>query len=223
MHSIGIKEFKDYLRKDLESRPIKEPLAEIIRSGHSTAGKRHEEVFTRYFLCPSIKKFFYESVREGLNIRDDAISNGLGTEGYRNCAGFGFTPASKRKQLFTKEEIIKAQPPKTWMQAENKALPPFQACPDFAIRNPLPLSIVGEVKYFKSGPPERAVRELYQAARQVVFYLAAFHGDYRSALIVVADASPDHAFSKGLQLLKPGLRDRFGADTDIHLVTINLV
>ncbi|MBI2234148.1 MAG: hypothetical protein HYU57_03975 [Micavibrio aeruginosavorus] len=32
-------------------------------------------------------------------------------EGFQNCEGFGFTPAPKRKHLFTKGDIVKADPP----------------------------------------------------------------------------------------------------------------
>ena len=42
----------------------------------------------------------------------------------------------------------------------DKKLPNFQACPDFSISKPLPFSLVGEVKYFRSGSSEYAVKEL---------------------------------------------------------------
>lgn len=87
---------------------------------------------------------------------------------------------------------------------------------------PLAFSVVGEVKYFASESAESAVRELYDAARQAVFYLSALHNLYESAMIVVADASPKHSFFKGLELSKPELLERFGDETDIHLVVIGL-
>jgi hypothetical protein len=106
---------------------------------------------------------------------------------------------------------------------ENKQLPRYQACPDFAIKHLLCLSIVGEVKYFRSEWPEIAVRELYYASRQAVFYLGALHGEYDLALIVVADASRDHSFLQGLRLIKPELLERFGSGTNIHLLPLRLV
>jgi hypothetical protein len=68
----------------------------------------------------------------------------------------------------------------------------------------------------------RDMGELYQASRQALFYQAAFHGVYDSALIVFADASPGHFFFEGLGLIKPELLERFGPKTDVHLLPIRL-
>ena len=217
-----LENLKNYIREELERSAIRESLELIITDRSSKAGTRHEEVFTREFLCPTIGRFFYEHVRSELNLSDAEIENGLGTEGFVNCPGFGFTPGHKNNHLFTKLDIMKARPPDTWFGKNENALSTFQACPDFAIRSPLPFSIVGETKYFKSGSPEAAVTELYNTARQAVFYLGAFPKCYDGAMMVVADASPDHAFHKGLKLLKPELLQRFGSETNVHLVTIEI-
>jgi hypothetical protein len=66
------------------------------------------------------------------------------------------------------------------------------------------------------------MKELYDVARQAVFYLGAFAGSYESAMIVVADGSPGHAFHKGLELVKPELLERFGSTTNVHLVTVTM-
>ncbi len=212
----------NYLIRQLCENPVIGQLEKIISERSSKAGKRREEVFTREFLCLYIRKYFYEHVRSELNLSDEEISKGLGTEGYENCKGFGFSPARKRKHLFTKSDIIKSSPPDAWFAKNESRLSPFRPCPDFAISKPLPFSVVGEVKYFKSGSPKKAVKELYDASRQAVFYLGAFHGHYDSAMIVVADASPKHSFLKGLQLVEPGLLERFGAETNIYLLTAGL-
>ena len=103
------------------------------------------------------------------------------------------SPARKQRHLFTKSDIVKAVVPINWMNTEKRM---NQACPDFAIRQPLPISIVGEVKFFRSGTPKSAVKELYDVARQAMFYLGAFAGEYDSALIVIADASSGHVLAK---------------------------
>jgi hypothetical protein len=213
---------KDFLRDKLQGIPVIQRLERLIQEGTSTAGTRHEEVFTREFLCPAIRIYFYEHVRSEIKMSDEDIKRGLGTEGFKNCPGFGFTPARKKKHLFTKTDIIESKPPVTWFIDSCKPLRDFQACPDFAISTPLPISIVGEVKYFKSGSRNSAVKELYNASRQATFYLGAFHGKYDSAMVVIADASPDYAFHEGLQLVKPELLQRLGDETDIHIVTIKL-
>ena len=82
--------------------------------------------------------------------------------------------------------------------------------------------MVGEVKYFTKGSPTLAVKELYNAARQAIFYLGAFQDRYDAAMLVVADASPEHTFIQGLELVKPELLDRFGAESNIYLLSLGL-
>ena len=84
------------------------------------------------------------------------------------------------------------------------------------------MSIVGEVKFFRSGTPETAVKELYNAARQAVFYLGAFRGEYKQAVVVVADASEGHVFVEGVCRMNPGILERFGEETSIFLSMIRL-
>jgi hypothetical protein len=212
----------DFLRENLQGFPIIQELELMIQEGTSKAGKRYEEVFTREFLCKFIRIYFYEHMRSELKMLDEDIKSGLGTEGYKNCQGFGFTPAREKKHLLDKKDILKSEPPSSWFIDNPKSLRDFQACPDFAISEPLPISIVGEVKYFKSGLPDTAIKELYTATRQAIFYLGAFNGKYDSAMIVVADASPKHVFHEALQALKPQLLKRFGEETGIYLLTIKL-
>ncbi len=78
------------------------------------------------------------------------------------------------------------------------------------------------MKYFESGSTDHAIGELYNASRQALFYLGRFHKVFDSAMIVVADASPHHAFFEGLKLLKRDLLNRFGPDTNIYLLAIKL-
>lgn len=217
-----LEHFKKYLQSCLHGIPIRSKVDRFIEDGSSSAGKRPEEIFTREFLCPAIASYFYAHVRAKLNLSDEQIRRGLGTEGYENCRGFGFSPARKKKHLFAKSDIIQNKPPAAWLVATKKELAPFQACPDFAISSPLPFSTIGETKYFRRGSVAAAIKELYDAARQAVFYLGAFAGDFQSATIVVADASPDHTFHASLDALKPRLLDRFGIETNIHLVTIQI-
>lgn len=222
MMNINSSNLCDFLIDDLESQSILGPLEEFIENKTSSAGTSREEVFTREFLCPSIVRYFYKVVRPDLDLSDEEIRSGLGTEGFQNCPGFGFTPARLRKQLFTKSDIIKAKPPESWFKAGEKKLSAFRPCPDFAIDHPLPVSVVGEVKYFIKGSPKVAVKELYDAARQAIFYLGAFQDRYDAAMLVVADASPDQSFIKGLELVRPELLERFGPESNVYLVPVGL-
>jgi hypothetical protein len=211
-----------FLETTLSARSVLYELGRRIRSRGSLAGSRHEEVFTREFLCPAIAKYFYEEIRAALDLKDHEIQSGLGTEGFQNCCGFGFTPARKSPHLFTKSDIIKSTPPPGWVETKSP-LPRYQACPDFAIKKPLPVSVVGEVKYFRTGSKKQVVKELYDGVRQVAFYLGAFRRDYDNGLLVVADASPSHAFVRGISALHPKLIPRFGSDTGIYLLQLRLI
>ena len=222
-NSIDLLErFRTYLEGELQKEGIKAEIEKFREHSTSTAGKSREGIFTKQILWPPIRKFFAEDVRQEYDLSDAQIKSGLGAEGFEHCEGFSFTPASRRCHLFTKSLVIESSPPEAWFAASEKTLATFYACPDFAIRTPLPLSLVGEVKYFISDSPQAAVRELYNAARQAAFYLGAFHDLYQAALIVVADASPNHSFFEGMKLVKSDLLQRFGTETDIHLFAIRL-
>jgi hypothetical protein len=216
---LGMSEF---IKQDLESQSILPKLEHFVKSGTSLAGKRREEVFTREFLCPSLCRYFYSHVREELTLSDDEIERGLGTEGYQNCPGFGFTPSRGRQHIFRKQDVINPNPPSEWVRSSSKPLPAYQPCPDFAIGMPLPVSVVGDVKYYSGDSPTQAITMLYNSARDAVFYLGAFHGDYDSALIVVADGSGTGAFTRGMQTLRSELLERFGINTHVHLLILKL-
>ena len=221
MKEIGVSHLLDYIENSFLNHPVLKQLQKIITDKQSHAGTKPEAVFTREFLCRSLARYFYVDYRSSLDLTDSEIASGLGTEGYTNAEGFGFTPARKERHLFTKADIIKQQIPPSWIAGNAKARR-NQACPDFAIRGPLPISILGEVKFFRSGTPETAVKELYNAARQAVFYLGAFRGEYRQAVVVVADASEGHVFVEGVRQMNPGILERFGEETSIFLSMIRL-
>lgn len=216
---MRVEQLIEHIETKLSRPGILSELADIIASGASTAGKRPEEVFTREFLCPLIADFFYNNYRD-IKLSDKEISDGLGTEGYKKAEGFGFRPARELPHLFTKSEIVKSKVPDSWNKSENPT--GKQACPDFAIRKPLPLSIVGDVKFFKSESPQAAVKTLYDAAREMVFYLGVYGREYDDALIVVADASPSHAFDQGMKLIHRDILSRFGAQSRIYLAVARL-
>ena len=101
-----VENLKVYMRDELQKTAILEPLDRFIQEGSSKAGTRREEVFTREFLCPVIGSFFYVHARSELNMSDEQIKAALGTEGFENCPGFGFTPGHRSNHLFTKSDII---------------------------------------------------------------------------------------------------------------------
>jgi hypothetical protein len=222
MSRIDIARLTHYVAAEIEGRAVIATIESMIDQNLSTAGKRREEVFTREFVCPTLATFFYEEVRPQLHLPDDAIKRGLGAEGFANCRGFGFKPARAEKHVFTKSEVFGDHIPEVWLRGSKGKLPRFQSCPDFAVAPPLPFSALGEVKYFCSGGRARALKELYNGLREVVFYLGVFHGRYDSAILIVGDASKDHAFLETIRALRPGLLSRFGPETGIYLAPIKL-
>lgn len=212
-----------FLERTLPSQSILARIEKIKSTGSSTAGRHSdEEIFTREFLCPTISRYFRNEFTRIPSLTDREITEGLGTEGFQNCPGFGFTPARKQPHLFRKSDIVNAEPPAEWRISSTKPLPKFQACPDFAITTPLPFRALGEVKFFKGGSSDKAIQELYNATRQAVFYLGAFNKEYDSAILVIADASPNHTFKKSLNDLQPSLLSRYSEDTGVYLLVICL-
>jgi hypothetical protein len=221
MSENTIQQLTEFLQTQLQGKPVVPRVEQMVRDHSSPAGTSREGIFTREFLCPAIRDF-YTQVCQSLNLHADEMRKKLQMEGFKTVEGFGSTPASKRMHLFTKDLVIKSEPPESWY-LDGKHLAAYKACPDFAIYHPLlPSSTVGEVKYFESGSPKHAVQVLYDASRQELFYLGTFTRIYQSAIIVVADASRNHAFFQGLKLIRPELLCRFGTETDIHLVPISL-
>lgn len=191
-----INDFLAFVKSDLENQNIPSKLNEIVRKKTSTAGKSPEGVFTREFLCPTIYKYFSTHIRENLSLKDCEIQSGLGTEGPQHTPGFGFTPIRQRKHIFTKSDIVKPNPPQSWFDEPSKEPTNYQACPDFSIRTPLPFSALGEVKYFRKGNIDTAMREFYNDVRQVSFYLGAFRQEYESGILIIADETPDRISEK---------------------------
>lgn len=214
-----INDFLSYIHSELMNKNISKKLDEMIVKKSSSAGSSSkEEIFTREFLCPTISTYFNSNI----SLRPDEIRTGLGTEGYQNAPGFGYTPARKERHFFTKNEFVKTNPPPVWFKDHPKSPARFQACPDFAIRAPLPFSALGEVKYFKKGGGEAAKRELYNGIRQATFYLAAYRKEYDSVLLIIADESEDKAMAKCIENLHPDIKSRFGTETGIFILVINL-
>lgn len=215
-----LKRFMEFLKEEFSKRAILSELENIIKDHISTAGERAEDVFTRDFLCPTIAKFFYQIIKKELKLPDDEIKKGLGAEGIEHLGNFGFRPSRKKPHLFTKNEFFKDNIPDGWLQTNQRKLPLFQACPDFAIRNPLPFRIIGEVKFINSAGNPSLI--FYKTIREAVFYLGVFRSVYDRVLLVFADATPKHDFEQSLSLFRPELLNRFGVNTDIEYVTLLL-
>ena len=190
----------------------------LVESGESKASTP-EEIFTKDFLCPEIAKYF-EGRGEKLGLTASEIQHCLGSEGHGTTPGFGFTPASD-DHFFTKDQFVKKTPPDSWL--ESSRLSKNRAYPDFAIRAPLlPCSLVGEVKLIRSGSKNSALACIHEAARQSLFYLAAFKGEYSAAVALIADASDGSLLHDAVDVINPEILGRFGEKSSVYLCCVNL-
>lgn len=203
-----IKDLSEYLIKTLDGNSIKGDIETASIEGTSSAGGDLEAIFTKDYLCPAMRDYFMVEARSELDSNDDEIDKGLGVEGFTKCDGYSFTPAKKTRHILGKGDMSEPMPPADWLKSGSKTLRDYQPCPDFAFFDPLP-KVVGEVKYFRGGNEDKALKDFYAVVKEVIFYLGAFHGVYEAALIVIADASEDGAMYNMVGRLKSKLLARF--------------
>jgi hypothetical protein len=171
--TITIDSLCDHLRTKLEVPGIVEEIERIRTARTSKAGDSREGILNKEFLCPAIAVFFFEVHRDSLALSDLEIESGLGTEGSDNVPNFAFTPKLDRDYFFEKKDVLGKSPPDGWIDPER--LRNYRSYADFAIRNPLPLSVVGELKFERKAKTRKgALGAIYEITRQCVFYLAAF-------------------------------------------------
>lgn len=216
-----IKDLSNYLIETLDGNPIKFDIEKASVEGTSDAGKDLEGIFTKDYLCPTMRDYFMVKARPMLNKSNAEILAGLGVEGFTKCDGYSFTPAKKTRHILGKGDMSELMPPADWLKSRPDKLRDYQPCPDFAFYDPLP-RVVGEVKYFRGGNEQKALKDFYAVVKEVVFYLGAFHGIYDAALIVIADASEDSAMYNMLDIIKPELLARFGNDSGIYLSIVRI-
>ena len=104
-----------------------------------------------------------------------------------------------------------------------------QSCPDFALQNPFPHSIVFEGKYFRRGSTEVAQNELVSDIYQAFFYRslspigatknrAGWRYDY--SCLLAYDASPSGIFLKSWQDIPRRTRDNFWEGANLYVMVL---
>ena len=211
-----ISNFLRWLKDDSDSWPRHSELVQLQNAGVSTAGRHSlEELFSREVLVPAFRRYFYEPnfmARHSFGAED--VKRGLGVEGFKNCEGFGFTPARKKTHILTKSDIVSPTPPNWWFEPDAKVLG-NRPCPDFAMRAPLPFNAVGEVKYFTGKTEESARTMIYNAIRQAIFYLGAYAGEYSTAIVIIADGSEGGIARDVFGGAHPALLERLGEESRV--------
>ncbi len=104
-----------------------------------------------------------------------------------------------------------------------------QSWPDFSLRDPFPHSILFEGKYFPSGSPEYAQRELVKGIYQAFFYrglprLAATERhpewSYDHACLMAYDASPTGALAAAWAALHAQSRRSFWEGANVYVMIL---
>src|SRR5579862_8078315 len=106
MSENTVQQLTEFLQTQLQGEAVVTRVEQMVRDHSSLAGTSREGVFTREFLCPSIRDF-YTQVCQNLNLHADEMCKNLQMEGFKTVKGFGSTPASKHMHLFTKDLVIK--------------------------------------------------------------------------------------------------------------------
>ncbi len=210
-----------YLRGHLEARGVVRQLQQIQADKSSKAGASLEPIFNKEFVCPAIADFFLEEHRHALGLTDEQIRSGLGAEGSVDMPNHTFTPSLGRDYFFTKGQVLKTKPPAGWFDPEK--LTSYRSYADFAVRRPLPLSLVGELKYeHQAKSREKSIGVIYEVTRQCVFYLGAFGQAYDAAVALIADATEGHLVYNTFEEFPPALRRRYGAENRLFMLILRL-
>lgn len=110
MPPVNLERLKEYLAEQFLQHPVINNLDAMVGADGRFARQNREDVFTKRILCPHIRNFFYNHVREDISLPEEKIALGLGAEGFdggERIQDFCFTPARQTPHLFTKDMVIK--------------------------------------------------------------------------------------------------------------------
>lgn len=218
------------LNSALPSAPeMQEKVTELVEWGSSDARYRHlcspEHAFTRGIALPRV----HEELTETYGLSADDAREALLAEGWANFKSISTgTPARTARHPFDKVMVSDAWSIyEKWMK-KTPRLPLTQSCPDFALRPPAPHKVVFEAKYFSSGSPTKAAKELVTALYQAFFYRAlppvesekARSWDYDYACLFAYDASPDGAFNDAWEALDHDVKEGFWNGANVYVMIL---
>jgi hypothetical protein len=138
------------------------------------------------------------------------------------------TPARKQRHPFKKIMGTRATAiMQQWMSGHSNAL--TQSCPDFATREPFPLKIVFEGKYFEKGGPGRAATELVSSIYQAFFYRGLPYDssrkngpawDYEFACMLAGDLSQEGSLQRAWEAVPNEVKGGFWEGASIYVMIV---
>ena len=226
--------FLEHVHHSLEQQlPSSELLRSHVRDTASSAKRdadkphmrRPEEAFLNGFVIPHL----FTELQVRLSLSPARARAALLSENYRHmstmCSG---TPARKDRHPFDKtlapnSGAVMAH----WRSGKANAL--RQSCPDFALRDPCPYSVVFEGKYFEAGSASRAEADLVSNIYQAFFYraLPKIAGtalrpawNYEFACLLACDASRDGTLKRAWDSLPREVRDGFWKGANVYVMVL---
>ena len=227
-------QFLDGLRLSLERRlpspaKLRAEVREVMYSARDNATRPHmrrpEEAFLNHFVIPQL----FNELQTQLGLEPKRAQTALLSENYRHMQTLSSgSPVRKDRHPFDKSlarnpEDVMSQ----WRNGKTSAL--RQSCPDFALRDPCPHSVVFEGKYFEIGSVARAETELVSSIYQAFFYRALpkvershSHAawNYQFSCLLACDASPEASFKRAWDSLPARVQKGFWEGANVYVMIL---
>jgi hypothetical protein len=203
----------------------------IVAAAKANEQQRHlrlpESAFLNRFVVPVLHKYLQEQTGLTAIQAREALLN----EYHRSMPEVSSrSPIRATRHPFTK--ILGANPETIYRQwkdpKRNYGL--TQSAPDFALQKPFPHSIVFEGKYFSSGKPDFAARQLVTDLYQAFFYRGlpkvnpTKRGhpawDYDYACLLAFDASPNGTLATAWNTLETKVKNSFWEGANIYVMIL---
>jgi len=209
---------------------VKQCVPEIVASAKASTDSRHkafaEAAFLNQYVAPSINSFF---MRE-LGMSGIEAKRALLSESYRSlpdiCSG---SPARSKHHPFQKALGVSPQDVIKQWRGEGKGNALVQSCPDLAIREPAPIKVVIEGKYFDQGGVVAASSSLAKDLYQSFFYLALSKvpetkthpaWDYDYSCLLAYDATPNGSLVQAWQDIDENVRRGIWEGGNIYVMIL---
>lgn len=203
--------------------------AEIRRVASSADSEPHmrkpEEAFLNTYVIPCL----FRQLQSQCGLSEQEAKAALLSENYRHLQSFcSGSPARSERHPFDK--TLAPDPSKImmqWKSGKSNAL--RQSCPDFALRDPCPYTIVFEGKYFEQGSTEKAEADLVRNIYQAFFYRALPKitsnttrppWDYEFSCCLACDASLDGALRRAWDSLDSTVQAGFWNGANVYVMVL---
>lgn len=228
-------EFLESLRLKLErdlpgSEEMRKTVESIVESAATEAKKKHLTSREHAFINAIATPLIFEAIAGHPGMNTEKARESFLTESYRNLPEFSrATPARRLRHPFNKELNTDAAKIYEQWSGVTKKRPLTQSCPDFAIREPFPHTIVFDAKYYLSPSETTAKRELVTNAYQAFFYRALPRDhtstsrpdwDYEYSCLFAYDASKNAVLKNAWEQLSSDVNRGFWEGANVYIMVL---